>query len=106
MGGADGVDSTLGSCWGGALTLGAGAGAGTLGVAAGVGTLGVDVGSGGSCVTAGGCWSGETMARRLSMARSWSSVLVGERTDLIAAVRAHRQWMMQSSADKYGKLSV
>ena len=48
----------------------------------------------------------EKMARRLSMARSCLSVLVGEQLALIAVVRALRQWMMQSSAVKTGRLSV
>ena len=108
MGGAVDMVSTLESCWEGALTLGGAAGVGTLGGAAGVGTLGVDAGSGrrGSCLISGGCWSGEKMALKLSMARSWSSVLVGERSALIAVVRARRQWMIRSSVVKAGRMSV
>ena len=48
----------------------------------------------------------EKMARRLSMARSCLSVLVGEQLALIAVVRALRQWMIRSSAVKTGRLSV
>ena len=48
----------------------------------------------------------EKMALRLLIARSCLSVLVGERLALIAVVRALRQWMMQSSAVKTGRLSV
>ena len=48
----------------------------------------------------------EKMACRISMVWSCLSVLVGERLDLIAVVRALRQWMMRSSAVKTGRLSV
>ena len=43
---------------------------------------------------------------RLSIARSCLSVLVGDRLALMAVVRALRQWMMQSSADKNGRSNV
>ena len=58
------------------------------------------------CLIAGGCWILEKISCRLSIARSYSSVLVGEGLALIAVVRALRQWMMQSSAVKTGRLSV
>ena len=48
----------------------------------------------------------EKMARRLLIAGSCLSVLVGERLALMAVVRALRQWIMQSSAVKTGRLSV
>ena len=48
----------------------------------------------------------EKMACTLLMARRCSSVLVGEQSALIAVARALRQWMMQSSAVKTGRLSV
>ena len=91
--------STHGSCWGSALTLG---------VDAGVSTLGARAGADGAvvcCWIAGGYWLFEKMARRLSIARSCLSVLVGERLALIAVVRALRQWMMRSSAVKNGRSS-
>ena len=95
-----GLMSTLGSCWGSALTLGVDAGVSTLG--AGAGADGAVV----CCLISGGCWMLEKMACRLSMASSCSSVLEGERLALMAVVRALRQWTMQSSAVKTGRLSV
>jgi hypothetical protein len=61
-------------------------------------TLGADV--------SGGCCNVEKIARRLSIARSWSSVLVGVRSACIAVVRARRQWMMRSSVVIAGNVSV
>ena len=95
-----GLLSTLGSCWGSVLTLGFCAGVSTLG--AGAGADGAVV----CCLISGGCWMLEKMARRLLIAMSCLSVLVGEQLALIAVVRALRQWMMQSSAVKTGRLSV
>jgi hypothetical protein len=46
------------------------------------------------------------MARRLSIARSWSSILVGVRSACMAVVRARRQWMMRSSVVNDGNISV
>ena len=46
------------------------------------------------------------MARRLSIARSWSSVLVGVRSACMAVVRARRQWMIRSSVVSDGSESV
>ena len=92
--------STHGSCWGSALTLG---------VDAGVSTLGAVVGADGAvvfCLISGGCWMLEIVAHRLLMAISCSSVLVGERLSLMAVVSALRQWIMQSSAVKTGRLNV
>ena len=104
MGGAvivvGGSLSTLGSCWGSVLTLG---------VHDGVSTLGAGAGSDGAvacCWISDGRWMLEKMACRLSMASSCSSVLEGERLALMAVVRALRQWTMQSSAVKTGRLSV
>ena len=80
--------STLGSCWGSALTLG---------VDAGVRTLGAGAGADGAvmcCWISGGCWMLENMACRLSIAKSCLSVLVGEQLALMAVVRALRQWIM------------
>ena len=48
----------------------------------------------------------EKMARRLLIARSCLSILVGEQLALMAVVRSLRQWMMQSSSVKTGRLSV
>lgn len=109
-GGVDDVGSTLGSvtvvvdcgCIG--FTLGDGArigAAGTPVVDSGVG--GVD--TLGDC-TSGGCCSVEKMARRLSIARSWSSVFVGVRSACMAVVRARRQWMMRSSVVNDGRVRV
>jgi hypothetical protein len=81
----------------------------TLRVVAGVSTLGADSGVDGGVVMigrSGGCWMVEKMARRLSMARSQSSVLVGERSARIAVVSALRQWMMRSLVVKAGRVSV
>jgi hypothetical protein len=61
-------------------------------------TLGVDA--------SGGCCNVEKIERRLSIARSWSSVLVGVRSAWIAVVRARRQWMMRSSVVIAGRVSV
>ena len=46
------------------------------------------------CFLAGGSWMLEKMARRLLIARSCESVLVGEQLALMAVARAPRQWMM------------
>jgi hypothetical protein len=104
MGGAvivvGGSLSTLGSCWGSALTLGVDSGVSTLG--GGAGADGAVV----CCWIAGGSWMLEKMARRLLIARSCLSILVGEQSALMAVVRALRQWMMRSSAVKTGRLSV
>ena len=48
----------------------------------------------------------EKMACRLLIDRSCLSVLVGEKLAPMAVVSALRQWMMQSSAVKTGRLSV
>ena len=48
----------------------------------------------------------EKMVHRLLVARICSSVLVGKQLALMAVVRALRQWIMQSSAVKTGRLSV
>ena len=64
--------STLGSCGGNAITLG---------VDSGVITLGSEAEADGAvvlCSSACGCWRLEKMDRRLSIARSCSSVLVGD----------------------------
>ena len=53
-----------------------------------------------------GCWMLEKMACRFLIDRSCLSVLVGEKLALIAVVRALRQWIMQSSAVRTGRLSV
>ena len=84
---------TLGS----ACTLG--------GVAEGVEDSGSGVSTLGAAAS-GGCCNVEKIARRLSIARSWSSVLVGVRSACIAVVRAQRQWMMRSSVVIAGKVSV
>jgi hypothetical protein len=92
--------SNLESCGGSALILG---------VDAGVITLGAEAEADGAvvlCSSAGGCWRLEKMDCRLSIARSCSSVLVGDRLALIAVVRALRQWIMQSSAVENGRSSV
>ena len=54
----------------------------------------------------GGCCRVEKIARRLSIARSWSSILVGVRSACMAVVRARRQWMMRSSVVNDGNISV
>ncbi len=96
-GGANGVVGamcTLGSDCG---TLG-GIAEGVEDSGSGAPTLGADA--------SGGCCNVEKIARRLSIARSWSSVLVGVRSACIAVVRARRQWMMRSSVVIAGKVSV
>lgn len=104
-GGVDDVGGTLGSvtvvvdCGSIGITLGGVAG--TPVVDSGVG--GVD--TLGDC-TSGGCCSVEKMARRLSIARSWSSVFVGVRSACMAVVRARRQWMMRSSVVNDGRVRV
>ena len=95
-GGVNGVvvsPCTLGS----ACTLGGVAG-GVEGSGSCVPTLGADV--------SGGCCNVEKIARRLSIARSWSSVFVGVRSACIAVVSARRQWMMRSSVVIAGNVSV
>ena len=82
-----GSDCTLGGVAGGVEAFGIGAS--TLGAAA-----------------SGWCCNVEKIDRRLSMARSWSSVLVGVRSAWIAVVRARRQWMMRSSVVIAGRVSV
>ena len=67
-----------------------------------VGTLGVCAGN----CRSGGCCSVEKIARKPSIARSWSSVLVGVRSACMAVVRARRQWMMRSSVVNDGNESV
>ena len=49
---------------------------------------------------------GVKMARRLSIASSCACVLSGEWSDLMALVRARRQWMMRSSGDSSGQANV
>jgi hypothetical protein len=61
-------------------------------------TLGVDA--------SGGCCNVEKIERRLSIAWSWLSVLVGVRSAWIAVVRAQRQWMMRSLVVIAGRVSV
>ena len=95
-GGANGVvvsPCTLRS----ACTLG-GVAEGVKSSGSGIPTLGADA--------VGGCCNVEKIARRLSIARSWSSVLVGVRSACSAVVRARRQWMMRSSVVIAGKVSV
>ena len=96
-----GSDCTLGGVAGGTLgsdcTLGGVAG-GVEGCCSCAATFGVDA--------SGGCCNAEKIERRLSIARSWSSVLVGVRSAWIAVVRARRQWMMRSSVVIAGRVSV
>ena len=70
------------------------------------GTLGDCAGNCSGNCRSGGCCRVEKMARRLSIASSWSSVLVGVRSACMAVVRAHRQWMIQSSVVSDGSESV
>ena len=105
----------------GGLMCSVASGGGAIGVAGSMCTPGSDrtLGGGaggvedsGSCSAtlgadaSGGCCNVEKIARRLLIARSWSSVLVGVRSACIAVVRARRQWMMRSSVVIAGKVSV
>ena len=108
-GGADGAVGsacTLGSatvvveCGRIGITLGDGARVGVEG------TLGDCAGNCSGNCRSGGCCRVEKMARRLSIASSWSSVLVGVRSACMAVVRARRQWMIRSSVVSDGSESV
>jgi hypothetical protein len=84
----------------------------TLGSACTLGGVAEGVEDSGSCTptlgaeASGGCCNVEKIAQRLSIARSWSSVLVGVRSACSAVVRARRQWMMRFSVVIAGKVSV
>ena len=96
-GGAIGVAGSMCTPGSDRSTLGGGAG-GVEASGSCSATLGADA--------SGGCCNVEKIARRLSIARSWSSVLVGVRSACIAVVRARRQWMVRSSVVIAGKVSV
>jgi hypothetical protein len=84
---------------------------GTLGSAAATLGRGAATGCGGSValllvMAVGTGLLGVKMARRLSIASSCACVLSGEWSDLMALVRAQRQWMMRSLGDSSGQANV
>ena len=97
MGGGVNGDVVSPCTLGSACTLG-GVAEGVEGSESCAPTLGAD--------SSGGCCNVEKIARRLSIAGGWSSVLVGVRSACSAVVRARRQWMMRSSVVIAGKVSV
>ena len=107
--GAFGCGAYAGTLGGFTPTLGSAAG--TLGGATATLGRGPAIGGDGIAVlvlmmAVGAGLLGAKMVQRLSIASSCACVLSGERSDLIALVRARRQWMMRSSGDSSGQANV
>jgi hypothetical protein len=86
-----------------AFTLGGGAITGTWGA---VSTLGGDTWAFANCKLGGPPSGMLKMARRLSTASSWAWQLSCDLSDLMAMVRARRQWMILSSVLNVGTDNV